>query len=144
MHPNSNEASGMRPISFMHVQDVHYMKALCWGHNPCCLIFWRTYKSSQNLCPILHNLELAVDLSNLGPRIGVIYKFLLNQKMRFRFQIIILEFSLHTIKQEIQGIMGGTRYTFAIIITCCLPTIKIDCLEYPPTSSACEEWYGWH
>jgi hypothetical protein len=38
-HPNSNEAFGMRPISFTHVQDFPCMKALCYGHNPYCLIF---------------------------------------------------------------------------------------------------------
>jgi hypothetical protein len=28
-HPNSDEAFGMHPISFAHVQDFPYMKALC-------------------------------------------------------------------------------------------------------------------
>jgi hypothetical protein len=49
-------------------------------------------------------LKVVINLSNPGPHIGVIYKFMLNPKMRFHFQVIILEFPLHTIKQEIQGI----------------------------------------
>jgi hypothetical protein len=54
--------------------------------------------------PYYNNLEVVIDLLNPGPHIGVIYMFLLNPKMRFCFQVNILEFSLHTIKQEIQGI----------------------------------------
>jgi hypothetical protein len=29
MHPNSDEAFGMHPLSFMHVQDFPCMKASC-------------------------------------------------------------------------------------------------------------------
>jgi hypothetical protein len=54
-------------------------------------------------------LEVVVNFSNPEPHIGVVYKFLLNPRMKFHFHVIILELSLHTIKQEIQGIRDVTN-----------------------------------
>jgi hypothetical protein len=61
-------------------------------------LLFNILKSLHIFMKFVSHLELVVNLSNLGPHIGVIYKFLLNQEMTFHFQVNILEISLHTMK----------------------------------------------
>jgi hypothetical protein len=70
LHPNSNEASNMRLISFTHVQDFPYMKALCSSHNTFCLIFFEKLANLHEVyVPYYNNLELVINLSNPRPHI---------------------------------------------------------------------------
>jgi len=83
-------------------------------------------------------LEVIIDILNPRPRIGVVYKFLLNPKMRFYFQVIILEFSSHHKTGNTRN-YGCTDAPSQQQLCVAHQQSKIDYLEYPPTSLACKE-----